>query len=46
VTSSEAALPTALPETSKREESGAHLGVIGGERERRSSAPDSLIVPV
>jgi len=28
------------------EEPGAHLGVIGGERERRSNAPDSLIVPV
>jgi hypothetical protein len=28
----------------EKEEPGAHLGVIGGERERRSSAPGSLIV--
>ena len=27
-----------------KEESGTHLGVIGGERERRSNAPDTLIV--
>jgi hypothetical protein len=30
----------------KEEEPGTLLGVIGGERERRRNAPDSLIVPI